>query len=202
MTAQEYRLYLEREAAKVRLAGSLGDDDPCRYLPLNLQRMKRIEKTYTAPERVEAAVRSVKEPQLWMALTEPWCGDCAQNLSYVAKIAALNPAINLRFLLRDLNPKVMDEYLTEGRRSIPKLVAFDLSGKELFRWGPRPQPAVELFRQLQSREATAEETRRELHLWYARNRGRALEQELIDLLSRGREDHPSPDPSGLRGTCR
>jgi hypothetical protein len=41
----------------------------------------------------------------------------------------------------------MDVYLTNGKRGVPRLVAFSESGKELFRWGPRPQPVADIFRE-------------------------------------------------------
>jgi hypothetical protein len=77
----------------------------------------------------------------------------------------------------------MDAYLTDGTRGIPKLTAFDSQGRELFRWGPRPKPAVELFRRFKEEEVPGPELREKLHLWYAKNRGRALEEELVDLLA-------------------
>jgi hypothetical protein len=183
MTPAEYRRYFEMEVARARQADVASQDPHAQYLPLNLHRTVRIEATYAPSERVQAAVQAIPGPQLWMVLTEPWCGDSAQNLPYIAKIAACNASIDLRMLLRDQNPDIMDAYLTNGTRSIPKLVAFDWQGRELFQWGPRPQPAVELFRQLQESGAPREDVMHKLHLWYARNRGRALEEEFIALLT-------------------
>ncbi len=200
MTAEEYRRFFEQEAANVKTVEGLRDDDPRRYLKLNLQRTKRIEKNYVVSERVQAAARAVSKPQIWMVLTEPWCGDCAQNLPYIVKIASLNSAIEPRILLRDQNAEIMEAYLTDGARSIPKLVAFDLSGRELFRWGPRPQPAADLFCRLRTLGAVDQEVRRDLHLWYARDRGRALETEFLALLTQDREDRRGTDSGGPRGT--
>jgi hypothetical protein len=183
MTPAEYRRYFETEVARAGLAAADSQDPHVRYLPLNLHRTVRIEETYTPSRKVQTAVQAIKGPQLWMVLAEPWCGDCAQNLPYIAKIAACNASIDLRILLRDQNPDIMDAYLTNGTRSIPKLVAFDSQGNELFQWGPRPQPAAELFRQLKESGAPREEVIQKLHLWYGRNRGRTLEAEFVALLS-------------------
>jgi hypothetical protein len=183
MTPAEYRRYFETEVARAGQAAAVSQDPYVRYLPLNLQRAVRIEATYTPSNKVQTAAQAIKGPQLWMVLTEPWCGDSAQNLPYIAKIAACNASIDLRILLRDRNPDIMDAYLTNGTRSIPKLVAFDWQGRELFQWGPRPQPAVELFHQLKESGAPQEEVMHKLHLWYGRNRGRVLEDEFIALLS-------------------
>jgi hypothetical protein len=183
MPPAEYQRYLEMKSAGARAKALATRDEHERYLPLNLQRTNRIESTYTPSSKVRAAARAIQSLQLWMVLTEPWCGDSAQNLSYITKIAACSAAIDLRILLRDQNQDIMEAYLTNGTRSIPKLVAFDAQGRELFRWGPRPQPAAELFSRLRESGGPSEDVRRKLHLWYARNRGRALEEEFLALLN-------------------
>lgn len=194
MTPAEYRQYFEMESAKARLAGSAAETERERYLPLNLQRTIRIEKTHVPSRKLQAAMRALEDPQLWMVLTEPWCGDSAQNLPYITRMAACNSSFDLRILLRDQNLEIVDQYLTDGTRGIPKLVAFDPQGNELFRWGPRPQPAVELFRQLRAVGTPTEDLRRKLHLWYARNHGRALEGEFCKILNIG-ADHFSQSTS-------
>lgn len=183
MTPAEYQRYFEKESARVRQNDAARHDDHAQYLRLNLQRTKRIATNYTPSKKVEAAAGAIRSPQLWMVLTEPWCGDSAQSLPYITKIAACSVSVDLRILLRDQNQDIMEAYLTSGTRSIPKLVAFDQQGQELFHWGPRPQPAAELFRQSRKTGMSGEDTRRRLHLWYARNQGRALEEEFIALLT-------------------
>ncbi|MEW6654984.1 MAG: thioredoxin family protein, partial [Bacteroidota bacterium] len=115
-------------------------------------------------------------------LSEDWCGDSAQVLPYFAEIAKLNANIKLRILLRDKNLDIMDQYQTNRTRSIPKLVAFDLEGNELYQWGPRPKAAVELIAKLKGEGKTKEEFLEQLHLWYARNRGVEILNELLDLI--------------------
>jgi hypothetical protein len=183
MDPGEYLRYFAAEAAKASAGTQARQDERARYLPLNLQRSNRIGATYAPSNDIGAAARGGQNPQLWMVLTEPWCGDSAQNLPYIARIAACGPALEFRILLRDQNQDIMDAYLTNGTRSIPKLVSFSLEGRELFRWGPRPQPAADLFRRLSDAGVPVEEIRRKLHLWYARNRGRTLEEEFLALLS-------------------
>jgi len=153
-----------------------------RYAKLNLQRTKRIGKVYTASDAIRNAMESISGPQLWMVLTEPWCGDSAQCLPYIAAIARCNRRIDLRILLRDRNLDIMDQYLTNSKRSVPKLVAFDESGKELFRWGPRPEAAAELFRKRKEAGHAKETILEDLHRWYAKDRGQTIENEFMGLL--------------------
>jgi Thioredoxin len=183
MTYNQYRQYAEREAALVLANPECGaKDERTKYLPLNAHRMARIEKDYSLTEELKRLVESLARPQVWLVLSEAWCGDSAQTLPYIARIAECNPKIALRVLLRDENADIMDRYLTAGTRSIPKLIAFDEDGRELFRWGPRPREAMDLF--LQARQAGLPQATisERLHLWYGRNRGRALEEEFMQLM--------------------
>lgn len=153
------------------------------FKKLNYQRSSRIHKTYTINESLRAKISNINTPQIWMVITENWCGDSAQNLPYIAEFAKCNTLIDLRILLRDQNLDIMDLYLTDGKsRSIPKLIAFDLKGNELFQWGPRPKEAQELIRSAKLQGKQKEEFMKDLHSWYANDKGKSIEEELFDLI--------------------
>ncbi len=154
------------------------------YRKLNLQRTVRLEKTFTPSEELISEINKIDLPQTWMVITETWCGDSAQNLPIIAKAVSLNDKINLRIVLRDENLEIMDNYLTNGSRSIPKLVAFDGNDNELFQWGPRPAYAQNLMLKMKNDGIPKDEMNKELHLWYAKNRGREVEVELVALLKK------------------
>ncbi len=145
------------------------------YKKLNFLRTQRIEKSYNVSDELKKEILNIKDKQLWMVITETWCGDSAQNLPYIAKAAALNDKIDFRIVLRDSNADIMDLYLTNGTRSIPKLVAFNPDGDELFTWGPRPKAAQDLIIQWKSEGIVKPELYEKLHLWYGRNRGKNIE---------------------------
>ncbi|MCL4547259.1 MAG: thioredoxin family protein [Bacteroidetes bacterium] len=154
-------------------------------IKLNQQRTSRINKTYDVSQTLKNIIAKITSHQLWMVITEDWCGDSAQNLPYIAKIAACNPLIDLRILLRDQNLDIMDLYLTNGNsRSIPKLVVFDQDGNELVQWGPRPAEAQTLVNKNKSEGKSKDEFIKELHLWYGRNRGKNLEEEFEKIIVR------------------
>ena len=111
-------------------------------------------------------------------ISEPWCGDSAQCLPCLMITARLNPLVRLRVLLRDEHPAVMDRYLTRGTRSIPILVAFDEEGVEIFRWGPRPAAAQAVVDAAKRDGVEKKDLLERLHLFYGRDRGRALDAEL------------------------
>lgn len=149
---------------------------------LNFQRLKRIQKTCRIPETLEAKIRSIDEPLTWVMLIEAWCGDGAQAMPYFAAVASLNPLIEFRLLLRDENPGLMDQFLTNGKRSIPKFICLDRDLNVLTTWGPRPAPAHEIYLNFRNNpKITRDDFHKELHLWYARDKGKAILDEMFEM---------------------
>ena len=185
MTYEEYKKMINRIISDS--AGDTSESDESsriEFTKLNLHRSARIEKTYSVSDELKFLLQNIIKPQLWMVITEEWCGDSAQNLPYIVKMSEINNLINLKIILRDDNPDIMDHYLTNGvLRSIPKLVAFDSEGNELFEWGSRPKEAEMLVSQLKSKGMPKTEWNKKLHLWYAKNKGRSIENEFIEILS-------------------
>jgi hypothetical protein len=148
------------------------------YAKYNLERSERVTREYMPSGRLLTAVESIEERQLWTILTEDWCGDSAFSLPIIAAAAARNPRIALRILPRDANLDVMDLYLTEGARSIPKLIAFAPDGEELFTWGPRPEPARLLRLRLKEAGAQPQELTAALVDWYDAGGWQVVDDEL------------------------
>lgn len=173
----DYINFIEQTQQKL-VNDEFKNNDKYNVTKLNLQRSNRISKTYRINEQLKNLIKLLDRTQTWMVITEDWCGDSAQNLPYIVKIAELNPLINLRILTRDQNLDVMDLYLTNGKaRSIPKLVAFDENGNELFQWGPRPKAALEVVDQAIQNGLDKNQYLEKLHLWYSEDKGRTLENE-------------------------
>jgi hypothetical protein len=149
------------------------------YARYNLERSQQVHAAYEPSPALQAAVAALDAPQLWMVLTETWCGDSAYNLPVIAEAAALSDHIDLRILPRDENLDIMDQYLTGGSRSIPKLVSFTEEGNELFQWGPRPAGAVQLREELKAEGASAQEMIQHLLDWYAHGGWQEVDDELV-----------------------
>lgn len=154
------------------------------YVRYNLERSQQVHAVYEPSSDLQAVVAAIEAPQLWMVLTEAWCGDSAYNLPVIAEAAALSEQVDLRILLRDEHLDIMDQYLTDGSRSIPKVVAFAEDGTELFQWGPRPAGAVRLREELSAEGATAQEMIQNLLDWYASGGWKQVEDELVATLER------------------
>ena len=151
--AINYDAYLQLSALLVkeeRTSGPNQSEAYVYYTKLNFQRMKRLNKTIEVPERIIAILKEKAANWTWVILTEPWCGDAAQCVPVIEKLALSAGNIQTLYLLRDEHPEVMDAYLTHGGRSIPKLICLDKTGKELFTWGPRPAVIQEVMNRLKA----------------------------------------------------
>jgi|TARA_B110000459_G_C16618645_1_gene500343 hypothetical protein len=153
------------------------------YTKLNFSRMKRILKTTPISDDVLNTVECLSDKLTWLVLVETWCGDAAQNLPVFAKIAEANPNINLRILLRDENLDVMNQYLTNGGMSIPKLICLDQNLKELGTWGPRPKFLQDwMYENKANPKMEMSELKEQFQIWYTKDKGQTLQKEMILLL--------------------
>lgn len=183
-TYPEFLLLLEELLEQGKTTGSTQTGEYLHYAKLNLQRMRRWDKTFELQESMQQLLRHMPE-QSWMVITEGWCGDSAQNLPAIVKMAAATAGkVSLRIVLRDENPQIIDQYLTQGSRSIPIMVGFDKVGQQIFRWGPRPEPAQTLLTHWKNEvpQRSFEAFEEEMHTWYTKDKGISLQEEWYKLL--------------------
>lgn len=108
------------------------------YILTNIQLMETWDQVTELTAEIKAAIDNWP-PSVWIVLTEGWCGDAANVIPLFQKIADHSKGkIKLRLLLRDENTALMDQYLTDGGRAIPKVIMYDETFKELANWGPCP----------------------------------------------------------------
>ena len=160
-------------------------DSLMEYTKLNVVRMNRLDKTAEIIPELKDAITQINKPQTWLVLTEGWCGDAAQIIPALHKVASLNENIALGFLLRDDNLELMDMYLTNSNsRSLPKLIVLDENNNELFNWGPRPVILQELFYYLKAKGLTDDAIKEEIHKWYAQDKTVTVQTELLQILNK------------------
>ncbi len=154
------------------------------YSRLNLVRSYRIQKSYRLKSEIVDLFNGINEKQIWLVITEDWCGDSAQNLPYIYNYVRNVQNIDFRIILRDDNLEFVDNYFNHtSSRSIPRILGFNSFGKELFRWGPRPKVANNLVQQLMKEGKERTVINEKLHLWYGRNKGKELEKEIVEILN-------------------
>jgi hypothetical protein len=152
------------------------------YVRMNLSRVNRWLKNGDMNADLVQAIEQINTPQTWFLITEPWCGDAAHSTPFIARFAALNRNITLKIVLRDENHDFIDQYLTNGGRSIPKLIIRDESDKDLCVWGPRPQTLSVIFAQLKAENQPFEVVNKTLQNWYNQNKGVDIQNELLALV--------------------
>lgn len=135
---EAYKTLVAELVSQGKTSGPEQREDLIHYTELNAKRMKRIEKTTVLTQALKEQISSIQEPMTWVLLSEAWCGDAAQIVPVLGKIAAESDLIDLKIMMRDEHLDIMDQYLTNGGRSIPKLICLDQEDREIFVWGPRP----------------------------------------------------------------
>jgi hypothetical protein len=180
---EEYYQLSEQLAKEGRTTGENQSQELVDYSKLNFSRMKRILKTTPISRAVSETVDCFNDKLTWIVLTESWCGDAAQNLPVFAKIAEANPNLSLRILQRDENPVLMNQYLTNGGMSIPKLICVDENLNELGTWGPRPKFLQDwLYENKANPKMSMADLKKEFQLWYTKDKGQTLQQEMVLLM--------------------
>jgi hypothetical protein len=154
------------------------------YTRLNVQRMQRLDKTVRVQPELAAAVTGLRQNYIWLIVTEGWCGDAAQIVPVLEAVAqASGGRISTHYVLRDEHLDIIDKYLTNGSRSIPKLLVLNPDTlTEVAQWGPRPATAQTLLLDLKAQGATHEEYAEKIHAWYAQDKTQATQQELLALV--------------------
>ena len=161
------------------------EEDPyAKYLVINQQRVKRLTQRIRLEPETEVAALNAQPGTKWLILNEHWCGDGAQIVPVQAAIArASNGRIEARVLFRDQNLELMDQFLTNGGRSIPKTIQMNEAFEVTKSWGPRPAEAQELVQRVKADPERAHLYSEELHKWYAVNRQQACQVELRALIA-------------------
>ena len=180
----DYRLMVSNLALEGKSTGSIESQELSDYTRLNDQRMKRLDKTIKIDADSEAKIKGVDKKTTWLVLTESWCGDAAQTLPVMNKIADLNENFSLRLVLRDENLELMEQFLSNGAMAIPKLISIDdTTGKVIGEWGSRPSIAAKMVQDYKSKYGKlTPEFKQDLQLWYNKDKGQNTVADLLSLL--------------------
>ncbi len=185
MTFAEYIKLIDDLLLEGKTTGENQSEAMFNYGKLNRQRMRRLEKTVVIGESLREKTQSVGRKMIWLIITEGWCGDAAQNIPIIEKIAAESVNIETRYILRDENLELMDEYLTNNARSIPKLIALDAETlEEIGTWGPRPQAAMDYFYEMKAKGLEKPQMMENLQRWYLQDKEKSVQTEFENLFGK------------------
>ncbi|WP_338450873.1 thioredoxin family protein [Niallia oryzisoli] len=114
-------------------------------MKVNKEEMNKIYSEYSLSNEEKEKIQVIKNKGLKViVISEDWCGDAMLNNPILLNLAD-EAGIEVRFILRDQNLELIDQYLTNGTsRSIPIFIFIDQNGKEKAVWGPRAEMLQEL----------------------------------------------------------
>tara|TARA_R110002049_G_scaffold144822_10_gene307092 strand:+ start:706 stop:1329 length:624 start_codon:yes stop_codon:yes gene_type:complete len=183
MNFQAYYNLTDKLVAEGKTTGPNQSDELAHYTKLNLSRMKRLAKTTSLNDVLIEKISHVKSRIYFLVISEAWCGDAAQNVPLIAKAAEFSSNIELKIILRDENLDIMDTFLTNGGRSIPKVIAIDAESLEVMgEWGPRPNAAQDLMLELKSKEVSHAVMVEELQKWYNEDKTNSFQADFGELI--------------------
>lgn len=183
----EYRKLVTDLLSEGKSTGSEQSESLTNYTKLNEARMNRLEKTVTISEDVISKLRHLDNHYIWLVISEGWCGDAAQILPILNKMAlASDKKVDLRIVLRDQNDELMNQYLTNGGRAIPKVIVIcKEAGIVRTDWGPRPKGASELMAKHKREVGPIDEKiKTDLQLWYLADKGISVQEELVEIMEK------------------
>ncbi|MBT2556499.1 thioredoxin family protein [Hymenobacter sp. ISL-91] len=183
-TYAQYRQLIDELMAKDQTTGETQSPELTAYAKLNIQRMQRLDKKAELLPELQQALEALERNYAWLIITEGWCGDAAQIVPVLEKMAQTsNGRISTYYLLRDENLDLMDQYLTNGGRAIPKLLVLHPDTRtEVTNWGPRPAEAQDLVLELKAAGVDHDQMAEKVHGWYAHNKTQAIQHELLTLV--------------------
>lgn len=183
-TYNQYRDFIQQLVENHSTSGNEKTEERINFTLLNDRRMKRLEKTIIVSDDIQKKLSQFKINATWLVVVETWCADGAQVLPVINKMAELNDGIDLKIVLRDENETLMDQFLTNGARAIPKLIMIDNQTQEVIgTYGPRPSTVVKIvedFKQLHGK--ITPEFKEDLQRWYNNDKGQTIMEDLIRLL--------------------
>ena len=180
----DYRTLVSQLVEEQSTTGSEKTEALINYTMLNDRRMKRWDKTVKFSDEAKAKIQNFNHKVTWLVLTESWCGDAAHIMPVINKVAELNDNIDYKVVMRDENDALMNKFLTNGGRAIPKLIAINNETNAVIgTFGPRPNVATEIVKAYKEEHGKlTPEFKEDLQRWYNKDKGQSTIADLLHLL--------------------
>lgn len=183
-TYTDYRHLVTDLVGNESTTGNDKSEDMVEYTKLNDKRMKRWDKTIKLTEDTVTRLANFKGNVTWIVITESWCGDAAHVVPPMAKLAEQSDNISLKLVLRDTNDELMNQFLTNGGKSVPKLIMVETETLDvLHTFGPRPAVATKLVADYKAKHGMiTPQIKEDLQVWYNKDKGQSTIEELLSML--------------------
>ena len=185
ITYTDYRNLVSELVDENSTTGNEKTEDFANYTMLNDRRMMRWDKTVKVSEKKRIKIENFNRKVTWLVITESWCGDAAHVMPVINKVAELNENIDFKIVLRDDNDPLMNQFLTNVSKSIPKLIMIDSVTKDVINtFGPRPTAATTMVNAYKAEHGMlTPEFKEDLQRWYNKDKGQSTIEDLTSLLS-------------------
>lgn len=178
-----YRNLIKTLISEGKSTGIEQSDEHLNFSMLNDTRMDRLDKTLKISEETQNSLDYLNKGFIFLVIAESWCGDAAQILPIINKIAEASDKIDFKIVLRDENEDLMNLFLTNGSKSIPKVIILDHENNVVDSWGPRPSFASKMVVDYKTLNGSLDEDfKKNLQIWYNKDKGNNTQEELIGLL--------------------
>lgn len=153
------------------------------YYELNKKRMDRLLNTYRVEEAQVARFEELNYSGKLLIISEGWCGDAAQSLPVIYRF--FEKYLEIKIVYRDQNEDLMNQYLTNGSKSIPIVLILNENKEVVAHWGPRPEFGNELFRKFKNDEEaySKEKLMEDMQMAYNKDKGAAIIEEMINTIA-------------------
>jgi thiol-disulfide isomerase/thioredoxin len=184
-TYTEYRKFITASFKEGKATGNEQSEALLHYTGLNEARMNRLEKTISVTDGNVQKLQQLTKDYIWLVISEGWCGDSAQIIPVISKLAEASEKIDLKIVFRDAQEELMNLFLTNGTRSIPKLIILDKNTlRVLGEFGPRPLEAKQLILDYKAEHDVVDDRgKTALHMWYLHDKGLSTQQEIMAVMA-------------------
>ena len=184
MTYAEYRDLVIKLVEEKSTTGNDKSEALVEYTQLNDRRMRRWDKTGKVAEDLKTKIENFDRKVTWLVISESWCGDAAHIMPIINKAAELNDNIDYKIVIRDENEALMNQFLTNGGKAVPKLIMLDSETNEVLNtFGPRPTVATNMVMAYKEEHGViTPEFKEDLQRWYNKDKGQSIIEDLVLLL--------------------
>ncbi len=185
MTYDSFKGLVKSLASDGGTTGPEQTDAHKQYTVLNDKRMKRWDKTFKISEAQATQLNAFNRKVLWLVITESWCGDAAPTIPVMNKMSQENQNIQLKIVLRNKHPELMERFHTDGKLSIPKLIMIDQETHDVIdAWGPLPSIAKKIAANYKATHGQLTASfKEELQQWFNADKGQNTIKDLLQLLA-------------------
>ncbi|MGB1247483.1 MAG: thioredoxin family protein [Chitinophagales bacterium] len=185
MTFDDFQQYTLDIIDKKNIVAPYDNPDYLSFTVANHRRIDKILKDIQLSKKLYNELNDDVKKWTWIVFDEPWCSDASFSVPVLyAMSLASGGEIDFKIYLRDTHPEIMEHYLTDNGKAIPKLVCLDENMNELGTWGPRPAELQKLAIELKQRNADLTEKIKTSFGWYRKDKGESLQAEFIDLIKK------------------